>query len=100
MLELKIARNSPFEKEAILVKDALASLCESIALNSHFVLHVNEEIYLSLENSEISEKDFKIDVFNEKLLWRLNHSGKTVKLFAVLSSENSQNQWYLMLQQD
>ena len=76
MLELKIARNSPFEKEAILVKEALASQCESIALNSHFVLHVNEEIYLSLENSEISEKDFKIDVFNEKLLWRLNHSGK------------------------
>ena len=54
MLELKIARNSPFEKEAILVKEALASQCESIALNSHFVLHVNEEIYLSLENSEIS----------------------------------------------
>ena len=76
MLELKIARNSPFEKEAILVKEALASQCESIGLNSHFVLHVNEEIYLSLENSEISEKDFKIDVFNEKLLWRLNHSGK------------------------
>lgn len=46
MLELKIARNSPFEKEAILVKEALASQCESIALNSHFVLHVNEEIYL------------------------------------------------------
>ena len=64
MLELKIARNSPFEKEAILVKEALASQCESIALNSHFVLHVNEEIYLSLENSEISEKDFKIDVFS------------------------------------
>ena len=79
MLELKIARNSPFEKEAILVKEALASQCESIALNSHFVLHVNEEIYLSLENSEISEKDFKIYVFNEKLLWRLNHSGKKIE---------------------
>ena len=50
MLELKIARNSPFEKEAILVKEALASQCESIALNSHFVLHVNEEIYLSLKS--------------------------------------------------
>ena len=33
MLELKIARNSPFEKEAILVKEALASQCESIDLN-------------------------------------------------------------------
>ena len=35
MLELKIAKHSPFEKEALLVKEALASQCESIGLNSH-----------------------------------------------------------------
>ena len=76
MLEIRIAKGSPFEKEALLVKEALSAQSNTIALNSHFVLYVNDEIYLSLEDSEISEKDFKIDVFNEKLLWRLNHSGK------------------------
>ena len=76
MLEIKIAPGSPFEKEALTVKNSLSLQSESIALNSHFVLHVEDEIYLSLDDSKISDKDFKIDVFNEKLLWRLNHSGK------------------------
>ncbi len=76
MLEFEIAPDSPFEKEALLVKEAISLQCETIDFDSHFVLHVNSDVYLSLKDSEISEKDFKIDVFNEKLLWRLNHSGK------------------------
>lgn len=76
MLEIEIVANSPFEKEALSVKEAIDLKSENMALESHFVLHVSDDVYLSLENSKISEKDFKIDVFNEKLLWRLNHSGK------------------------
>jgi 16S rRNA (guanine1516-N2)-methyltransferase len=76
MLEITIQKDSPFFEKASLVQEKLKDKLLSFAPNSHMVLAVGSDITLSLIDSDITQQDFEIDLFKDKLLWRLAHSGK------------------------
>lgn len=76
MLEITIQKDSPFFDKALLVKEKLKDKLVSFAPDSHMVLSVANDISLALIDSDITNQNFEIDLFKDKLLWRLAHSGK------------------------
>ncbi len=74
MLKIVIEDNSPFKDVAEEVKNYINS--NSLVFENDLLLKVGEKIVLNVGNDSISPLDFEIDLFKDKLLWRLAHSGK------------------------
>ena len=74
MLKIQIEDNSPFKESA----QAVMAFIESHALSfeNDLLLKVGQKIVLGLSDDSITSQDFEIDLFRDKLLWRLAHSGK------------------------
>ncbi|MBQ3884369.1 class I SAM-dependent methyltransferase [Succinivibrio sp.] len=74
MLKIQIEDNSPFKESA----QAVMAYIESHALSfeNDLLLKVGQKIVLELSDDSITPQDFEIDLFRDKLLWRLSHSGK------------------------
>ena len=75
MLKFDVANGSPFV-DAVEKLKAYLKEHQGFYQNQDFLLKVADTAQLCLENNDDFNKPFTIDLFNQKLLWRLNHSGK------------------------
>ena len=75
MLKFDVANGSPFV-DAVEKLKAYLKEHQGFYQNQDFLLKVADTAQLYLENNDDFNKPFTIDLFNQKLLWRLNHSGK------------------------
>lgn len=74
MLKFQIEDNSPFMEIAKKVQAYIDS--HSFVFESELLLKIGDKIVLELSDDSITPLDFEIDLFRDKLLWRLAHSGK------------------------
>ncbi|MGN0893384.1 MAG: class I SAM-dependent methyltransferase [Succinivibrio sp.] len=77
MISLRIDDNSPLKDDALLVKEVLLRNNSLSQTEDTIELYVGSQAVLSFKENDICSNEFTIDLFNEKLLWRLNHSGKS-----------------------
>ena len=74
MLKIQIEDNSPFKDAALDVMSYIDR--HSLKFENELLLKVGQKIVLELSDDSITPLDFEIDLFRDKLLWRLAHSGK------------------------
>jgi len=74
MITVNISTDSPLKESAELVKRLVSK--ESFARGRELVLNVSDTVSLQVADTGITSNVFEIDLFADKLLWRLNHSGK------------------------
>ncbi|MGN0915955.1 MAG: class I SAM-dependent methyltransferase [Succinivibrio sp.] len=91
MLDIRISDNSPFAELADRVLKTDIERLKECYQGFSYILEIKDTVSLYPENKK--QQAFTIDILNEKLLWRLNHSGKKSEAVsrAVLSKLESPN---------
>ncbi|MGN1281979.1 MAG: class I SAM-dependent methyltransferase [Succinivibrio sp.] len=76
MIRIRIEDNSPLKEDALLVQSLLDRISVPDEISDSIVVNVGRQAVLCFADNDICSNEFTIDLFNDKLLWRLNHSGK------------------------
>lgn len=84
MLKFEIEENCPLKADAEFVSELIKERFPKILECNMTLLCSHNGVRLCLDDQDLCSEPFQISLCSGKLLWRLNHSGKRVRLSAVL----------------